>query len=117
MLSRVMHPFVFACIAPHGAEIVEELSGSNLALMERTRAAMRHLERVARESAPEALIVLTPHGTRVEGQFSVTDCERVLGEVDANGASWLVHHAWRAKPGCRDARKGRSVYVARLNWK
>lgn len=36
--------------------------------------------------------------------------------VEADGARWLVHHAWRATRACRDARAGRSVWIAPLSW-
>ena len=33
---------------------------------------------------PECLIVLTPHGTRIDGQFSITGSEYTVGTVEEN---------------------------------
>ncbi|WP_040383066.1 extradiol ring-cleavage dioxygenase [Deinococcus apachensis] len=82
-----MSPIVFACIAPHGSEILKELCGGNLPLMARTRASLEQLGQWMREAAPDVLVVLTPHGTRAEGQFTVTDSERVRGTVESHGAT------------------------------
>lgn len=87
MLSAVMTSIAFACIAPHSSEILEELSGGNPALMARTRASLQRLGKQMREAAPDVLVVLTPHGTWVEGQFTVTDSERVRGTVEDHGAA------------------------------
>lgn len=76
-----MNPFVFACITPHGSEVIPELSPHDTALMARTRASMQDLGARMTRARPDVLIVLTPHGLRVDGQFSVTDCERVHGSV------------------------------------
>ncbi|WP_103127623.1 extradiol ring-cleavage dioxygenase [Deinococcus aerius] len=85
MLSPAMTPIPFACIAPHGLEILEELSGGTPGLMARTRASLERLGQQMREAAPGVLVVLTPHGTRAEGQFAVTDSERVRGTVEGHG--------------------------------
>ncbi|ADV65791.1 extradiol ring-cleavage dioxygenase [Deinococcus maricopensis] len=82
-----MTQLVFACIAPHGSEILEELSGGNLSLMARTRASMVELGRRMTSAAPDVLVVLTPHGTRAEGQFAVANPERVRGEVQDHGGT------------------------------
>ncbi len=82
-----MNPFVFACITPHGSEIIEALAGADPALMARTRASLQQLGQQMRAAAPDALIVLTPHGTRAEGQFAVVNAERMRGRVEAHGAA------------------------------
>lgn len=80
-----LNPFVFACMTPHGSEIIEELSKPNPALMETTRGSMERLGTWMREANPECIIVLTPHGLRVDGQFSISDSERMYGEVEDHG--------------------------------
>lgn len=87
MLSPAMAPIAFACIAPHGSEILEELSGGNPSLMSRTRASLEQLGQRMQEAAPDVLVILTPHGTRAEGQFTVTDSERVRGMVESHGVT------------------------------
>jgi aromatic ring-opening dioxygenase LigB subunit len=81
-----MNPFVFACITPHGSEIIEELSKPNPALMAKTRQSMEQLGQWMKEAKPEVIIVVTPHGVRLDGAFSVSDCERMYGEVEDHGA-------------------------------
>jgi aromatic ring-opening dioxygenase LigB subunit len=80
-----MNPFVFACITPHGSEIIEELSQPNPQLMGVTRGSMEQLGRKMEEAKPDTIIVLTPHGVRVDGQFAIADCERMYGELEDNG--------------------------------
>ncbi|ARU61221.1 extradiol ring-cleavage dioxygenase [Tumebacillus avium] len=88
-----MNPFVFACITPHGSEIIEELSHQNPDLMSVTRGSMEQLGRYMVEAGPETIIVLTPHGVRIDGQFCVADCERIYGEVEDNGGKVTMERA------------------------
>jgi aromatic ring-opening dioxygenase LigB subunit len=83
-----MNPFVFACITPHGGEIIPKLSGKIPTRMGNTRGSMEVLGEYMKSACPEALIVLTPHGTRIDGQFSITDCERMVGSVEENGSTY-----------------------------
>ena len=59
-----MNPFVFACITPHGGEIIPELKGEDPERMSVTRKSLEKLGNEMSEAAPECLIVLTPHGVR-----------------------------------------------------
>ena len=83
-----MNPFVFSCIMPHGGEIVPELSGTDRKRMEVTRNHAEKLGKWMTSAQPDAIIVLTPHGTRVDGQISITDCERMAGHEEENGARY-----------------------------
>ncbi|WP_041231210.1 extradiol ring-cleavage dioxygenase [Deinococcus peraridilitoris] len=76
-----MNPFVFACITPHGSEILEALS-DDASLMARTRRSMNSLGHAMHQSAPQVIVVLTPHGTRAEGQFAIANPERLRGTVE-----------------------------------
>ena len=80
-----MNPFVFACIAPHGTEIIPELAGMDPGRMSETRKSMFKLGVEMEKAKPEVIVVLTPHGTRINGQFSITDSERMMGSVDEDG--------------------------------
>lgn len=82
-----MPPLVFACLAPHGGEIVEALAGPTPNLMARTRRSLERLGAAMRAAAPDTIVVLTPHGTRVDGQFAVADSERMAGTLSAHGAT------------------------------
>jgi aromatic ring-opening dioxygenase LigB subunit len=83
-----MKPFVFACIAPHGGEIIPELRGKYPERMIKTRESMEELGKKMKEADPETIIVLTPHGTRIDGMFAVTNSEKMQGAVEENGASY-----------------------------
>jgi len=76
-------PLVFACIAPHGGYAIPEASGLEEAnLAPATRAGMQELGRRCDQAAPDVLILLTPHGIHVEGQFAVVVSGRIAGALD-----------------------------------
>lgn len=50
-----MNPFVFACMTPHGSEIIEELSQQDPGLMGKTRASMEQLGREMAAAKPDAI--------------------------------------------------------------
>jgi aromatic ring-opening dioxygenase LigB subunit len=79
-----MNPFVFSCIAPHGGEIIPELQGSQPMRMSLTRESLIRLGIEMNNANPDTIIVLTPHGTRINGQFSISDSERMEGTVAEN---------------------------------
>lgn len=85
-----MNPFVFSCIAPHGGEIIPELEGSQPMRMSLTRKSLTRLGIEMEKANPDAIIVLTPHGTRINGQFSISDSERMEGTVAENEANFTM---------------------------
>lgn len=73
-------PLLFGAIAPHGHQIIPELApdpGSAVA----TRAAMLELERRLSAHAPETVIILTPHGIRIDGAICISLSERAEGSL------------------------------------
>jgi aromatic ring-opening dioxygenase LigB subunit len=79
---------VWACIAPHGGELITELGDGPPERMEQTRNAMRELGRRYRATGAETLVVLTPHGLAVEGHACVSVARTAFGEfAGENGAS------------------------------
>jgi aromatic ring-opening dioxygenase LigB subunit len=80
-----MSGLVFACIAPHGSIIIPLLNeeGGQKALV--TRAAMEELGRRMAAAQPETIVLITPHGHRVDGAFSLLNNERVRGELASEG--------------------------------
>ncbi|MCJ8009346.1 extradiol ring-cleavage dioxygenase [Lederbergia wuyishanensis] len=85
-----MNPFVFSCICPHGGEIIPELQGTNPKRMAITRESLSRLGKEMEGAKPDVLIVLTPHGTRINGQFSISGSERMVGTVEENEASFTM---------------------------
>ena len=39
---------------------------------------------------PDVIIVLTPHGTRINNQFSISDSERMEGMFEENDSSFTM---------------------------
>jgi aromatic ring-opening dioxygenase LigB subunit len=77
-------PLVFASIAPHGFQLIPDISddaGGALA----TRATMKELAGRTAAAGIEALVIAGPHGVRVEGAISLADTARgrVLGVAGA----------------------------------
>ncbi len=77
-----MAGLVFACIAPHGSEVIPELAGDNASRMEVTRQAMEELGRHMEAAQPETVVIITPHGVRVAGAVCVMTTERAVGTLE-----------------------------------
>jgi len=73
---------VYACIAPHGGEVIAELAGDLAPRSAATRAAMEVLGRRMEAAQPETMIVITPHGVRVAGAVCVMTTERAVGVLE-----------------------------------
>jgi aromatic ring-opening dioxygenase LigB subunit len=65
---------VFAAIAPHGGPVFDQPEAP-------TRKGMEELGRRFAAAGPEAAIVLTPHGTHVDGHFAVVRSLRLEGDA------------------------------------
>lgn len=83
---------VFACIAPHGGELIPALA-KDLGRMERTRTAMQELGLRCARARPDTIVVLTPHGMVVEGTISLGETKAVAG-VLGERPSARVEAAW-----------------------
>jgi aromatic ring-opening dioxygenase LigB subunit len=69
---------VFAAIAPHGGDILEEIA-ADPSVMKKTRAGMTELGRRFAAARPETVIVLTPHGLMVSGAISLGATKTAAG--------------------------------------
>ncbi len=89
-----MSGLTFACIAPHGSMIIPLLGEKGAEKALATRAAMKDLGRRVAAAQPETLVVITPHGHRVDGCFSLLNNRRVQGtlgpEPESNGHSFTL---------------------------
>lgn len=83
-----MNPFVFSCIAPHGGEIIPELQGDQPQRMAVTRKSLEKLGTEMSKAKPDCIIVLSPHGTRIDKQFCIANSERMVGSFSENGATY-----------------------------
>jgi aromatic ring-opening dioxygenase LigB subunit len=82
-MEEEMDHLVFACIAPHGGITLPLLAGEQAGLATRTRLAMEDLGRRMAEAAPDTIVLITPHGHRVDGVFSLLNNRRVQGTLSA----------------------------------
>ena len=84
----------FACIAPHGSLIVPLLGEKGAEKALETRAAMEELGRRVAVVNPETLVIVTPHGHRIDSCFSLLNNRRVQGtlgpEPESNGHSFTL---------------------------
>ena len=99
---------VFAAIAPHGAPAFDDPEGE-------TRAGFEELARRFDSAAPEATIVLTPHGVHVEDRFAVV----LSAQLEGDASQWTVLDTHLACPGepdlamaVRDAMRADGLPVA-----
>jgi aromatic ring-opening dioxygenase LigB subunit len=83
-----MSNLIFACIAPHGGLTLPEVFAGELAYKAtKTRAAMEDLGRRMAKAAPETIVLITPHGHRVDGSFALLNNQRVRGVLEAEDNS------------------------------
>ena len=72
----------YACIAPHGGEIIPELaSRSMLPKFEETRIAMRALARRISEANPHTVVIASPHNLRLVSRIAVVVSENSSGTL------------------------------------
>lgn len=77
-----MSDLVFACVAPHGGITLPVLAGEQAHKATRTRLALEELGRRMALATPETIVVITPHGHRVDGVFSLLHNRFVQGALE-----------------------------------
>jgi aromatic ring-opening dioxygenase LigB subunit len=68
-------PLIHACIAPHAGDLIPE-TVPDLNIVKTTREAMVTLGEKLQALAPEIIVIINPHGFRVQGALSVSVAER-----------------------------------------
>jgi aromatic ring-opening dioxygenase LigB subunit len=68
-------PLIYACIAPHAGDLIDDQA--KIAL---TRHAMQEMGRQLQVLSPEVIVIINPHGFRVENAISVSVAERAAAE-------------------------------------
>lgn len=74
-------PLVYACIAPHGSEIVPALAGSKLGAFAATRRGMRKLVAQMEKARPDSIVIASPHNLRLHEHIGVVLSENCTGRV------------------------------------
>ncbi len=78
-------PMVFGCIAPHGYQCLPELTPSPTEARA-TREAMAELGRRLEALAPDTVVLLTPHGIRIDGAMCISVSVRASGDLGSQVA-------------------------------
>ena len=74
-------PLVYACIAPHGGEIVPALAGKKMRLFSPTRKGMRVLAAAVGEARPDTIVLASPHNLRLHEHIAVVTAEYSSGST------------------------------------
>lgn len=74
-------PLVYACISPHGGEVVPALAGTKMALFAPTRKGMRGLARAMKRAEPDTIVLASPHNLRLHKHIGVVTSEYSSGRV------------------------------------
>ncbi len=77
-----MSGLAFACITPHGSMLIPLLRAKDAERAVATRLAMEELGRRVAATKPETLVLVTPHGHRIDYCFSLLHNKRVQGTLD-----------------------------------
>ena len=84
-------PLVYACIAPHGGEVIPALAGNKLRLFAPTRRGMRILARQLKEARPDTIVIASPHNLRLPKHIGVVISENSSGRVTEGAGEVRLH--------------------------
>jgi aromatic ring-opening dioxygenase LigB subunit len=78
-------PLVYACIAPHGGEIIAELATKwTVGKFSKTREGMRRVARQVALSRPDTIIIASPHNLRLWRNIGVVTAANSTGHLIAS---------------------------------
>ncbi len=75
---------VFACIAPHGAEMIPELARNMLQAFAITRKGMEQIAETLKKQEVETIVIATPHNLRLEATIGIVTSEFTEGVLEEN---------------------------------
>lgn len=78
---------VYACIAPHGAEIIPQLAGDKLDAFKKTRRGMNTIAADIRDHRIDTMIIATPHNLRIRRNIGVVLTEFAEGMLETDSGS------------------------------
>jgi aromatic ring-opening dioxygenase LigB subunit len=76
---------MFACISPHGIEVIPELSGNMYDAFAETRRSMLEMASQMKRLNMDSIVLATPHNLRLEAKIGVATAEFTEGSLKANG--------------------------------
>jgi aromatic ring-opening dioxygenase LigB subunit len=68
-------PLIYACIAPHAGDLIDDLTKVDL-----TRQTMLAMGERLRTLAPEVIVIINPHGFRVQEALSISVADRATAD-------------------------------------
>lgn len=72
-------PLIYACIAPHAGDLIPEtVADKNIVAL--TRQSMQEMGANLQALSPEIVIVINPHGFRVQGALSISIAEKATAD-------------------------------------
>jgi len=78
---------VFACIAPHGAEIIPQLAGDKVEAFGETRHGMEAVSEQLNEQKVDTIVIASPHNLRLKGNIGVITTEFADGVLKTESGS------------------------------
>lgn len=78
---------VYACIAPHGAEIIPQLAGDNPEAFSETRRGMEEIAAEVRSRNIDTVVIATPHNVRLRRNIGVVITEFSEGTLKTESGS------------------------------
>src|SRR5271157_93799 len=76
---------VYACIAPHGSEVIPELAGNKFDAFDETRRGMEKLAKQMKKHDPRTIVLATPHGLRLDHTIGVVTSYYSEGSLEEKG--------------------------------
>jgi aromatic ring-opening dioxygenase LigB subunit len=74
---------IYACIAPHAGDLIPE-TRDDLSKVTHTRQSMQEMGSRLEALAPEVIVIVNPHGFRVENAMSIAIAERATADWSAD---------------------------------
>jgi len=101
---------VYACVAPHGSEVIPELAGDNLRAFGQTMRGMEDLAEQMKKYNPHTIVIATPHGLRLDHTIGVVTTEYSEGSLREKGKTV------RARFKCNRQLAQKILQEARKTW-
>ncbi len=104
-------PLVYACIAPHGDEMVQELVGDKPGFAVETAKGMIRLTAEMKRSRPDTIVIATPHNLRLMGRIGVVTAENSSGRVGVGDRSIALEAKCDTEMAMELISAGREVHI------
>ena len=76
---------IYACISPHGSEVIPKLAGDKLEAFGETRKGMEELSRRIKKHSPHTIVIATPHGLRLDHTIGIVTAQYSAGNLKDKG--------------------------------